>query len=125
MNKLSSIYNYKCPRCRQGDLFVKPFNVKAPLDMFDKCSHCAQKIEPEPGYYFGAMFISYGMTVWTILGIVGFCMMVLGWSIEVAFSLVILFTIITFFWVARISRSIYIHLDIKYNKELGQQIDSR
>ena len=118
MNVFSSIWNYKCPKCRKGDLFVKPFNIKDPLNMNEKCSYCEQRFEPEPGYYFGAMFISYGWTVWTILAIVGFCMLVLCWTVEGAFALVIFVSVLSYFFVMRISRSMYIHMDMRYDKEL-------
>jgi len=121
MNFLSSVWNYKCPRCRKGDLYVKPFKMKEPLKMNDHCDHCGQKFMPEPGYYFGAMFISYIWTAWTCLAIVGFCMLVLGWSVEASFVLLIAISAISYFWVARISRSMYIHIDVKYDKEVAQQ----
>lgn len=124
MNVFSSIYQYKCPRCREGDLFVKPFNMSKPLDMNEKCSCCGQNFEPEPGYYFGAMFISYGWTVWTIMAIVGFCMLVLGWSVEASFTLVILVSAVSYFFIARISRAMYIHMDVRYDKQLAASTKS-
>lgn len=123
MNVFASIYNYKCPRCRKGDLFVAPFDFKDPLKMHAKCSSCDQKFEPEPGYYFGAMFISYGWTVWTIMAIVGFTMLVLGWTVEASFALVIFVSAISYFFIARISRSMYIHLDVKYDSNTGKGKD--
>ena len=57
MNIIQSIWNYKCPRCRKGDIYVKPLKYTDPLDMHDRCDHCNLKFEPEPGYFFGAMFI--------------------------------------------------------------------
>lgn len=120
MNVWSSIYNYKCPRCRKGDLFVKPFNISDPLNMNEKCSNCEQRFEPEPGYYFGAMFISYGWTVWTIMAIVGFCMLVLDWSVEQSFALVIFVSVLSYFFIMRISRAMYIHMDVRYDKEKAE-----
>ena len=121
MNVFSSIWNYKCPRCRKGDLYVAPFEFKDPLKMNDRCSHCDQNFSPEPGYYFGAMFISYGWTVWTILAIVGFCMLVLDWTVEGAFALVIFVCTICYFFIARISRVMYIHIDVRYDKKLAEK----
>lgn len=119
MNVFSSIWNYKCPKCRKGDLFIKPFDFKNPLNMNEKCAHCEQRFEPEPGYYFGAMFISYGWTVWTIMAIVGFCMLVLEWTVEGSFALVIFVSTLSYFFIMRISRSMYIHMDMRYNKALA------
>jgi len=86
--------------------------------MHDKCSNCEQRFEPEPGYYFGAMFICYGWTVWTILAIVGFCMLVLDWTVEGSFALVIFVSALLYFFVMRVSRSMYIHMDFRFEKEL-------
>jgi len=124
MNVVQSIWNYKCPRCRRGDLFVAPFRMNNPLDMHSNCDHCGQSFMPEPGYYFGAMFISYIWTAWTCLAIIGFCMLVLGWSVEASFALLIFISAICYFWVARISRSMYIHLDVRYDKKTTSDKES-
>ena len=121
MNIIKSIWNYKCPRCRQGDMFVKPFTFNNPLNMHDSCDHCGQRFTPEPGYYFGAMFISYIWTGWSCLFIVGFCMIVLGWSVYASFALLLAITVLTFFWIARISRSMYIHMDVRYDPNKTQK----
>jgi hypothetical protein len=31
--------------------------------MHDDCPHCGASFSPEPGFYFGAMFVSYALTV--------------------------------------------------------------
>ncbi|WP_235293838.1 DUF983 domain-containing protein [Portibacter lacus] len=122
MNIISSIWKYKCPRCRKGDLFVEPFDFKTPLKMHEKCSHCGQKFEPEPGYYFGAMFISYIWTAWLALAIIGFCMLILGWNLEASFALLIAAMAVSYFFIMRISRSIYIHIAVKFNKKLADTV---
>lgn len=117
MNILQSIWNYKCPRCRKGDLYVKPLKLSDPLNMHEHCDHCGLKYQPEPGYFFGAMFISYIWTAWLCLSIVGFCMLVLGWSITASFALLITVAIASYILVLRISRVIYMHIDVKYKPE--------
>ncbi|MEE9438257.1 MAG: DUF983 domain-containing protein [Saprospiraceae bacterium] len=120
MNFITSLWKYKCPKCRQGDLFVKPFDISNPLNINEKCEHCSQLFEPEPGYYFGAMFVSYVWTAFSSLAIIGFCMMVLNLSVNVSFGILVLISALTFFWIARISRSIYIHLDVRYDKVIDK-----
>ena len=115
MNFFSSVFNYKCPRCRQGDIFTKPFKFSKPLDMPKRCSVCNLKTEPEPGYYFGAMFVSYIMTGFLFLAIIAMCTMVFGWSVNQSFVLLIIIAAIMYFWIARISRSIFFHLDTRYD----------
>lgn len=61
----------RCPRCREGKMFVYPatrlskFNV-----MNERCPYCGVRLEPEPGFYQGAMYVGYGFTV-AVLTIVG------------------------------------------------------
>jgi len=119
MNLLSSIWNYKCPRCRKEDFFVSPFNLQKPLKMHEKCSHCEQVFEQKSAYYYGAMMISYIWIVCACLAIAGFCMLVLDWSVEGSFLLILIVSALSYFFILRISRSMYVHMDIKYEKELG------
>ena len=58
-----AILKEKCPRCREGDLFKQPVLSIGFYKMYNRCSSCNQTFEPEPGFYFGAMFISYAMAV--------------------------------------------------------------
>lgn len=53
----------KCPKCRTGNMFATN-----PLSFFgqkmnDHCPHCGFRFEIEPGYFYVAMFVSYGMNV--------------------------------------------------------------
>lgn len=34
--------------------------------MYDQCSACSLKFEREPGYFLGAMYISYGLALVTV-----------------------------------------------------------
>ncbi|NNF22590.1 MAG: DUF983 domain-containing protein [Saprospiraceae bacterium] len=118
MKKGSIVYGafkFKCPRCQEGDLFNKPMKLSNPMDMPTNCSECGQKFEPEPGYYYGAMFLSYIILGWFCLGIVGFCIMVLGCSVEVSFAILIAIIAIIFFWNLRFTRALWINLMIKYD----------
>jgi uncharacterized protein (DUF983 family) len=62
----------KCPRCREGDMFIYPatnafrFNVMHP-----QCPHCGVRLEPEPGFYQGAMYVGYAFTI-AVMVIVSF-----------------------------------------------------
>ncbi|BDD01767.1 DUF983 domain-containing protein [Persicobacter psychrovividus] len=54
----------KCPRCHQGDMFQYPLaKLHKFSDMNEKCAHCDFRFEVEPGFFFGAMYISYAVSV--------------------------------------------------------------
>ncbi|WP_257883307.1 DUF983 domain-containing protein [Hymenobacter sp. DG01] len=53
----------RCPRCHEGHLFThSAANPVHFAEMPDRCPVCAQAYEPEPGFYWGAMFISYAFS---------------------------------------------------------------
>lgn len=65
---LSSLYHIlknDCPNCYKGKVFRDKsffFSLGFPK-MNTHCSHCHTKFEKEPGFFFGAMFVNYGLTV--------------------------------------------------------------
>jgi uncharacterized protein (DUF983 family) len=60
----AAVLALRCPRCHQGHLFSHPvYHVTRFAEMPEACPVCAQTFEPEPGFYFGAMFVSYVFSV--------------------------------------------------------------
>lgn len=54
----------KCPRCRHGRMFThSAWNLRKFDEMYEACPVCRQYYEPEVGFYWGAMYISYGFSV--------------------------------------------------------------
>ncbi|HEY9006495.1 DUF983 domain-containing protein [Ohtaekwangia sp.] len=61
---LEALLQGKCPRCRQGKMFKYPVtNISKFAIMNERCPHCNVRLEPEPGFYQGSMYVSYGITV--------------------------------------------------------------
>ena len=89
-NPIVNAFMKKCPRCQEGDLFIKPFEISNPLNMPDHCPVCNQKYLPEPGFYYGAMFLSYIFSAFFFLGIVGICLMVFKMSANAAIGVMLL-----------------------------------
>jgi uncharacterized protein (DUF983 family) len=54
-----------CPQCRKGDLFKKKgvFVYQKMFDMHENCSNCNLKYEREPGFWLGALWVSYPLVV--------------------------------------------------------------
>jgi uncharacterized protein (DUF983 family) len=66
--KLYSIIHRKCPQCHEGDFFVStPYDLKHVGDIREKCDHCGLKYEKEHGFYYGAMYVGYGLGVATFV----------------------------------------------------------
>ena len=113
---LSSIFSKKCPRCRTSKLFIEPMMLIKPLDMNDRCLVCGQNFLPEPGFYYGAMFISYLISSFFFLFVAGVTIIYFDFTVEGAFGLIIFIGMFLYLWLMRISRSIWIHIMIKYDK---------
>ena len=47
----------KCPRCGMGGLFDGFFRMRP------ECSHCRLKFEREQGFFVGAIYVNYAVTV--------------------------------------------------------------
>jgi len=59
------ILKCKCPNCKEGDVFepksgLISFGIPK---MKPRCENCNYKFEREPGFFFGAMFVSYALAV--------------------------------------------------------------
>ena len=66
MSAFSAILRQKCPRCHQGRIFRKSIWSGFP-GMWERCSECGLRFEREPGYFLGAMYISYALALLTIV----------------------------------------------------------
>jgi uncharacterized protein (DUF983 family) len=55
----------KCPRCRKGDMFKdsNPWHLKNTMKMNRECPVCKQPLDIEVGFYFGASYVAYALTV--------------------------------------------------------------
>lgn len=109
-----SIPMLKCPRCRTGNLFPKLVIAK-PLDMHKSCEFCNQKFILEPGFYWGAMFISYIISAFSLFGMLAIFLFVLKWSLNAAFICGVIILLIFYLYIVRISRSVWIHFFVKYD----------
>ncbi len=53
----------KCPKCRKGNMFANSMYGFSGQKMHTYCPYCNFQFEMEPGYFYVAMFVSYGMNV--------------------------------------------------------------
>lgn len=60
----AAILGCKCPKCREGNLFsVGVFNYRKLSEINKTCQTCGANLNPEPDFYYGAMYISYAFSV--------------------------------------------------------------
>lgn len=83
--------------------------------MHTKCSHCGELFEKEVGFYYGAMYVSYGVNI--AYGVSLFLLTVLILKMELLSYLGLFFglVVLLFPWTMRISRLIYLNLFVKFD----------
>jgi hypothetical protein len=129
-NMLYSILFLKCPRCHEAPLFQNPsaYKLSEMATMHKNCPHCQLKYETETGFFVGAMYVSYSLTVaFGVAFFVAYYVFSILFDFEfnaihyliLISSFLILFAPVMF----RLSRSIWMNLFIKYNpKEKGPKL---
>lgn len=117
-SKLYSVSTLTCPRCQEVKMFkTGTWSFSKPFEMHDRCPHCDLNFMPEPGYYFGAMFVSYIFWGWMSLFIVGGLILLFDWAINPAFLVLLTISAILFIWIFRVSRVVWINVHVKYSAE--------
>ena len=61
--EFKSAVDARCPRCRTGEMYDNPLLSLKKSTMHDRCPACDLKFEKEPGYFYVAMYVSYGLVV--------------------------------------------------------------
>ena len=64
MRKIQSILFLKCPRCRKGRLLVgHPYQLRNLNKVNESCTACQLNFKIETGFFYGTMYVSYGLGV--------------------------------------------------------------
>ena len=63
--KLYSVLKGKCPQCHEGEFFKYnlTINPEKVTKLHDDCPKCDLKYMMEPSFFFGAMYVNYGLSV--------------------------------------------------------------
>lgn len=63
-SRLIAILEARCPQCRDGKMFMFPLSTIAKFShMYRHCPKCKLRFEVEPGFFIGAMYVSYMMSL--------------------------------------------------------------
>ena len=111
-NRFIAMSKGLCPRCREGKMFKYPLSkVSKFADMNENCPVCGLKFEVEPGFWYGAMFVSYANTI-LLLVVMGVGIFYLFKDPSTLFYIALV-TVVSILFVPfnfRISRSVFLHL---------------
>ena len=105
-----------CPRCREGSIYRLPL-WRGYLAMNERCPVCGLKFEREPGYFLGALYVSYMASIPPVLALMLVYWRALNWRFDVA----VLAAFVTFLpavpLVTRAARVVWIHLDRHFDPD--------
>lgn len=125
MKKIYTIVTLKCPSCGKGNLFKyqNPYKLKHLYDMNTNCPLCNQDFEIEPGFYWGAMYLSYILNAfWSGFLFLTYATLAWGHIIEYGnyyISTVVISIVLFAPYTIQLSRSLWIHLWLLINKSGG------
>jgi len=121
-SKLNSILTGSCPKCQNESMYLDKnmLHLTKILKMNENCSHCGLKYQIEPSFFYGAMYVSYGLNV--AIGIAAFIIsyVIFNASLKIAFFSIIASIVLSFPLVLRLSRNIYINTLVSYDKDFKQ-----
>ena len=116
-SKLYSILKGKCPVCHSGDMYKEknPYILSQTLKMYERCSNCNTKYRIEPSFFYGAMYVSYGVGIAIAVATAFFAFVVFNLSRLNVFLSITLTLIVLLPVILRISRNIWINFFFKYD----------
>ena len=123
-NAISAMLTHSCPVCRQSSIFKNPaiYTFVELGSMHTECPQCKTNLVPETGFYFGAAYVSWGLTValWVsvlvalkifdAIGLIEFGFLTHPITFLTTGAVA---TILVFPYLFRLSRSIWAHMFIK------------
>ena len=121
--KLYSIFTGACPKCQEESMYKdpNPYNLGKLFSMHERCSNCNTKYQIEPSFFYGAMYVSYGVGI--AFGVAAFIIsyLFIGTTLKTAFIAIIGTMIVLYPVIIRLSRNIWINIFMSYDKNLAKK----
>ena len=131
-NKLYSILTGSCPKCHEESMYKdkNPYHLGKIFDMHERCSTCGTKYKIEPSFFYGAMYVSYGVGIAFAVAAFVISFLFIGTTLINTFIAIVGTMIVFMPLIVRLSRNIWINFFIhydssapaKYKKKLSEKI---
>jgi len=115
--KLYSIFKEKCPRCQEGEFFKNKITIipSKITEIHDNCPKCNLKYMMEPSFYYGAMYVNYGITVALSVATFVISTLFFGLTLLQCFAAIVIVLILLAPINLRLSRIIWINMFVSYD----------
>lgn len=121
-NPLYSIFTGTCPVCQKASMYEtkNPYKLSETLKMHERCPHCDTKFKIEPSFFYGAMYVSYGVGIAFAVAAFVITHFFIGGGLVAGF-LAIIGTLLVFApIIMRLSRNIWINFFFDYNSKKAE-----
>lgn len=122
-NKLYSILTGTCPVCHEESMYMddNPYHVSRLFDMHERCSNCHTKYKMEPSFFFGAMYVSYGVGI--AFAVPAFFIPYFFMDVSLLNTFIIIVAVLFVFLpiIVRLSRNIWVNLFFTYDEKAGKE----
>ena len=114
-----SILTGSCPKCHRESMYkdTNPYHLGRLFDMQDRCSQCDTKYKIEPSFFYGAMYVSYGVGIAFAIAAFVITFLIIGASLINTFIAIVVTLVVFMPVIIRLSRNIWINFFIHYDKE--------
>ena len=115
--KIYSIFTGTCPVCQEESMYTSSnlYNPKKTQEMHERCSNCDTKYKIEPSFFYGSMYVSYGVGIAIAMAAFVLAYFVFDWSRWNIFWLITAISIFSLPIVIRLSRNIWINIFMDYD----------
>ncbi len=121
-NKLYSILTGTCPKCHEESMYLdkNPYNLGNLFKMHERCSHCNTKYKIEPSFFYGAMYVSYGVGIAFAVAAFVIAYLFIGSSLKVTFTAIVVTLVVFLPIIIRLSRNIWINFFVHFDPKASQ-----
>lgn len=118
--KIYSIFTGACPKCQQESMYKtkNPYVLSDVLKINDHCSHCKFKYRLEPSFFYGSMYVSYGVGIAFAVAAFITSFLIFNSSLMTAFIAIVVTLIVCGPIIMRLSRNIWINMFVNYDKKM-------
>ena len=122
-SKLYGIITGVCPKCHEESMYTNknPYAIRDLFSMHEKCSNCNTKYKMEPSFFYGSMYVSYGVGIAFAVAAFVISYLLLESSLNMSIIAIVASQVIFYPIIVRLSRNIWINLFMSYDKSLAKK----
>ena len=122
-SKLYGIITGVCPKCHEESMYTNknPYRVTQLFSMHERCSNCNTKYKIEPSFFYGSMYVSYGVGIAFAVAAFIISFLLLESSVNMSIFAIVASQVIFYPIIVRVSRNIWINLFMSYDKSLAKK----